>query len=168
MKRKCIFLDRDGVLNKEIGEYVYTLEKFEICTGIIDLLKKYQSTYLRIVITNQGGIAKGQYTHEDVKKCHAYFQDQSNYIIDYFYYSPYHSSVTSSLSSKPGSLLFEKAIAKYNIDPAQSWMIGDKERDILPAKKLGIQTIKLDLGENELTTADYTIKNLEDISHVIQ
>lgn len=168
MKRKCIFLDRDGVLNKEIGEYVYTLEKFEICTEIIDLLKKYQSTYLRIVITNQGGIAKGQYTHEDVKKCHSYFQDQSNYIIDYFYYSPYHSSVTSSLSSKPGSLLFEKAIAKYNIDPAQSWMIGDKERDILPAKKLGIKTIKLDLGENELTTADYTIKNLGDLTHIIQ
>jgi len=166
-KNKCIFLDRDGILNEEIGNYVYRLTDFKISNGIIEILKKYKENYLLIVITNQGGIAKEIYTHQDVKMCHDFFQQESNKIINDFYYSPYHKSITNSLSSKPGSLLFEKAIAKYKIDPFESWMIGDKERDIIPAKKLGIKTIKLNL-DKQLTHADYCISELKEISQIIQ
>ena len=167
--RKCIFLDRDGVLNEEIGRYVWKVTEFVIRPGIIEMLKYYkQKGYLLIVITNQGGIARGQFTHAEVKTCHAYFQQQAGYLIDAFYYSPYQVSHSASLSSKPGSLLFEKAIAKFNIDISQSWMIGDKARDIIPAQKLGIKTIRLITPEeDEDKIADYVITDLEAIRNII-
>jgi D-glycero-D-manno-heptose 1,7-bisphosphate phosphatase len=63
MQQKCVFLDRDGVLNRERGDYTYTLEDFEVLPGVpeaLALLK--QNGYMLIVVTNQGGIAKGLYT----------------------------------------------------------------------------------------------------------
>lgn len=167
---KCVFLDRDGVLNEEIGRYVWQVCDFEIRPGIIDLLKFFKSKgFLLIVITNQGGIARGMYTHEDVKKCHDHFQKECGNLIDAFYYSPYQNSFSASLGAKPGTLLFERAIAKYNIDPTASWMIGDKDRDILPATKLGIKTIRLitEDEEQEPRIADFTLRALKEVKEVI-
>src|SRR5689334_21604175 len=118
---KCVFLDRDGVINEEIGGYVWEVCNFTIRPGIIEVLKDLKSKgYLLIIITNQGGIARGLYSHEHVKNCHYHFQEQCGNLIDDLYYSPYQSSFSASLSAKPGTLLFEKAIAKYKIDPADS------------------------------------------------
>lgn len=168
---KCVFLDRDGVLNEEIGRYVWEVSDFVIRPGIIDLLKYFKSEgYLLIVITNQGGIARGLYTHEDVKNCHNHFQKECGGLIDRFYYSPYQVSFSASLGFKPGTLLFEKAIAKYNIDPFNSWMIGDKERDIIPARKLKIKTILLLSDEHTGidSQADFKVQKLEDIKNIIK
>ena len=100
--------------------------------------------YLLIVITNQSGIVKGIYKEEDVWTVHNHIQENTNYALDDIYYAPYHEKWTNSLTRKPNSLMLEKAIAKYNIDPNQSWMIGDKKRDLEPALKLGINTGILD------------------------
>jgi D-glycero-D-manno-heptose 1,7-bisphosphate phosphatase len=141
---KCIFLDRDGVINKDNPDYIYKVDEFEILPGVIEGLKKLKEEgYLLIVITNQSGITKGIYTTEDMVACHDYFQEVSGQLIDKFYYSPYHPFYTESLTRKPGTLMFEKALAKYSIDPSQSWMLGDKERDLEPAQKLGIKGILL-------------------------
>ena len=59
---------------------------------------------------------------------------------------------------KPDSLMFEKAIAKYNISASDSWMIGDKERDLIPAKKLGIKTVLIGKGSSDY--ADLVAENL--------
>jgi D-glycero-D-manno-heptose 1,7-bisphosphate phosphatase len=168
---KCIFLDRDGVLNEEIGRYVWEVCDFEIRPGIVELLSDFKKKgYLLIVVTNQGGIGRGLYSHEHVKTCHEHFQKECGYLIDAFYYSPYQKSISASLGSKPGTLLFEKAIAKFKIDPAESWMIGDKERDITPAKKLGIKTIRLinEEEKDEERIADFTIERLEEIKEIIK
>lgn len=169
---KAVFLDRDGVLNEEIGNYVWTLDKFKIVDGIIDVLQKLKKEgYKLIVVTNQAGIAKGLYGHEDVKKMHDHFQEQSGNAIDHFYYAPGHPSVSESLMRKPDSLMWEKAMAKFNIDPAQSWMIGDKERDLMPAKKFGIKTIRVFLEgfyeEGEETIGDYGVKDVREIENII-
>ena len=64
---KVVFLDRDGVINKEIGTYVYQWENFEINDGVFEALLEIQNKgYQFIIITNQGGIAKGIYTEEKV------------------------------------------------------------------------------------------------------
>jgi D-glycero-D-manno-heptose 1,7-bisphosphate phosphatase len=76
-------------------------------------------------------------------ECHAYFQEQCGNLIGHFYFSPDHPTVSASLSRKPGTLMFEKAISKFNIDVNKSWMIGDRGRDIIPARKLGIRTIQI-------------------------
>lgn len=170
---KAVFLDRDGVINEEIGNYVWTLDKFKIVDGVIELLQRLKSEGFKlIVITNQAGIAKGLYGHEDVRKMHNFFQEQSGNIIDHFYYAPGHPSVSESLMRKPDSLMWEKAMAKFDIDPSASWMIGDKERDLIPAKKFGMKTIRVFLEgfyqEGEETIGDYAVKAVKEISDIIR
>lgn len=158
---KCVFLDRDGVINIDCVDYTYKVEDFKIIDGVREALKILKENgFLLIVITNQSGIIKGIYSHEDVKKCHRYLQDETNHRIDAFYYSPYHEKYTASLSRKPGTLMFERAIAKFDIDPASSWMIGDKERDLQPARQLGIKTILLPEDGKPSPSADFIYKNL--------
>ena len=140
----CVFLDRDGVLNEDDPNYSYTIEKFKIIPGVPEALKLLKkSGYLLVVVTNQSGIAQGIYTVDQMKECHEYFQEKCGGLIDHFYFSPYHPSVTNSLLRKPGTLMFEKAIAKFKINVSKSWMVGDRGRDLIPAKKLGIQTIQI-------------------------
>jgi len=138
---KCIFLDRDGVINKDYVDYVYTIEKFEFLPRVKEAFKLLKDNgYLLIVITNQSGVVKEIYKESDVWNVHNHIQSETDNILDDIYYAPYHENWTNSLTRKPGSLMIERAMAKYDIDPEQSWMIGDKKRDLLPAIKLGINT----------------------------
>lgn len=163
---KCIFLDRDGVINKDYVDYVYSADKLEILTGVSETLQAFKAAgFLIIVITNQSGISKGIYTREQMHETHRLVQEACNHCIEHFYYAPGHPSFSETLSRKPGSLLFEKAIAKYKIDPSRSWMIGDKDRDLIPAKKLGIKTIQVDY--NDSPTADYRVKDLPATREII-
>jgi len=163
---KCVFLDRDGVLNRDYVDYVYSLDKLEILPGVEEAISSLKRAgYLIIVITNQSGIAKGIYTVEDMQTVHDAMQETFDHQIDDFYYAPWHPTVSESLTRKPDSLMFEKAIAKYKIDTNLSWMVGDKERDLVPAKKLGIKTIQVDNDDSRL--ADYRVKSLPDALEVI-
>jgi len=138
----CIFLDRDGVINVERGTYTWKKEDFQIYPGVVKALKEIKKKgYLIIVVTNQSGISQGIYTKSDMKTCHNYMMQHTLHLIDDIYYATYHPDYSSSLMRKPESLMFEKAIAKYHIDPKRSWMIGDAERDLIPAHKLGIRTV---------------------------
>jgi D-glycero-D-manno-heptose 1,7-bisphosphate phosphatase len=141
-QNKCVFLDRDGVLNVERGDYTYRPEDFELEERVpeaLQLLK--QHGYLLIVITNQGGIGKGLYSRQDMDECHQKLQEGCDQLLDAIYYAPGHPSSSESLSRKPGSLLFEKAMARFHIDPAQSWMVGDQPRDVEAAAKVGIRSV---------------------------
>ncbi|MEQ8925200.1 MAG: HAD-IIIA family hydrolase [Fulvivirga sp.] len=163
---KCVFLDRDGVLNKDFVDYVYSEDKLFILPGVEDSLKSLKNAgYLIIVITNQSGITKGIYSEEDMHKVHNIMQQKWDNAIDDFYFAPGHPSFSETLSRKPGSLMFERAIAKYNIDTKLSWMIGDKDRDLIPAKKLGLKTIQVDYSDS--INADYKVKDLPDAVEVI-
>ncbi|WP_018343385.1 D-glycero-alpha-D-manno-heptose-1,7-bisphosphate 7-phosphatase [Cytophaga aurantiaca] len=168
MKNKCVFLDRDGVINVDNVNYTYKVEEFKIIDGVIPALKMLKDAgYLLIIITNQSGIAKGIYQHDDVYKCHGYFDKESGNLIDEYFYSPYHQSTSESLSRKPGSLMFEKAIAKYDIDLAHSWMVGDRERDIIPANNLNIPTILIEEFPNTETSAKYKVDSLFEAAELI-
>ncbi|MES2796003.1 MAG: HAD family hydrolase [Bacteroidota bacterium] len=149
---KCIFLDRDGVLNEEIGNYVFKKEDFHIVNGVPEALKKLKAAgYLLIVVTNQSGIAKGLYTKKDVLECHEMLQKECNYLLDDLYFCPHHEDFnTASLLKKPNSLMIEKAMAKYNIDPQMSWMIGDQPRDMEAGKKAGLKTIFISENQTEI------------------
>lgn len=166
---KCVFLDRDGVLNVDDPNYTFLLSKFKIIPGVPQALYEMKEAgYLLIVVTNQSGIARKLYTQRQMELCHIYLQEASDHVIDHFYFSPYHETVTNSLTKKPGSLLFEKAIARFKVDPKKSWMIGDRSRDLVPARKLGIKTIQIgdecvppDLG-------DYKVDDLSGASNLIR
>jgi D-glycero-D-manno-heptose 1,7-bisphosphate phosphatase len=160
--RRAVFLDRDGVINEDNPNYTYDLPHFKILPGVPEALEKLKSAgFLLIIVTNQSGIDKGIYSIDQMKACHEFLQSSCNRAIDHFYYSPYHRTVTNSLLTKPGSLMFEKAIAKFNIDVSPSWMVGDRGRDLVPARLLGIKTIQIGQEipiENE--RGDYEVDTL--------
>ena len=146
-KNKAIFLDRDGVINKELGRYTTNAKEFEILPDVLETLKILdRKGYLLIVITNQGGIAKGIYGHNELAEMHQKFLDAckaEEISITNIYYSPHHESTGKSLSRKPGSLMLERALGRYNIDPSTSIMIGDSDRDIESAEKVNIPGVKI-------------------------
>jgi D-glycero-D-manno-heptose 1,7-bisphosphate phosphatase len=88
---KAIFLDRDGVINHDPGDYTTSLEDFVILPNVLETLKKwYDAGYKLIVITNQGGLAKGLYSEDEVHAMHQYFQGECvfrGFEIEAFYFS---------------------------------------------------------------------------------
>lgn len=145
---KAIFLDRDGVLNHEIYDYITKVEDFEVLEYQIPPLKKlYDEGYLLIVITNQGGIALKRYTEEELAEMHQILFDQfeaQGATISHAYYCPHHPTVGGDCPCrKPKSGMLLEAISKYDIDPSLSVMIGDKPRDVDAANGAGVRGIEI-------------------------
>ena len=165
MAQRAIFFDRDGVLNKEIGDYVCKLEDFEILEDAVACIKMARDQgYMVIVITNQGGIDKSLYTEQDLAGFHQKLQDackSAGTAIDDFFYCRHHPIKGLCLCRKPDSLLLEKAMAKYGIDGSQSLMIGDTERDIKAAEKAGIRAILVQPNSQKLRLLEKEIRILK-------
>lgn len=145
---KAVFLDRDGVINIERGEYTYRLYDFILTDGLIEALKTFiEKGYLLIVITNQGGIAKDLYSIYDVENIHNFLKttlEKEGIKFREIYYCPHHPDFGKCLCRKPGSLMLEKAIARFDIDASKSYFIGDNDRDVDAGKAAGVQTIKIE------------------------
>ena len=140
MSIKTIFLDRDGIINKEIN-YLHKIDEFEFIDGIFDACLYFQSlSYKIIIITNQSGISRGYYTESDYQKVTQWMLNQFKYkninILDIFHCPHGPDSTCDCRKPKPG--MFLKAKDKYNTDMEKSWMIGDKERDTIAANSAGI------------------------------
>lgn len=147
---KAVFLDRDGVINHDPDDYTYLIEETTLLPGILAFAKAVvQKGYIIVVITNQGGLDKGRYTREHVETIHAYMEKEFNKVgvdIADFYYCPHHSALQKCICRKPDSLMIERAIHKYNIDPQKSYFIGDKWRDTECGEKAGVTGIKIDVN----------------------
>ena len=158
---KCIFLDRDGVLNVERGDYTFHPEDFIIPDGVPEAIERIKAAgYLAIVVTNQAGISKELYTRKQMNICHDILLKKTANLIDKIYYSPYHPSFSESLTRKPETLMLEKAIAKYNIDPSQSWLIGDRARDIECGQRMGLKTILITNNQLDQCQPDFVAEDL--------
>jgi D-glycero-D-manno-heptose 1,7-bisphosphate phosphatase len=146
MKNKAIFLDRDGVLNHEMNDYICKVADFTILEYQIPALKKfYDEGYLLIIITNQGGLALNRYTEEELHEMHDLLYskyEESGANFTHAYYCKHHPSVSGDCECrKPKSGMLLQAIATYNIDPLLSVMIGDKPRDVEAANGAGVKGI---------------------------
>jgi D-glycero-D-manno-heptose 1,7-bisphosphate phosphatase len=151
---KAIFLDRDGILIHERGEYTYKLEHVELVPGSLEALAKWKALgYIFIIITNQGGIGKGLYTHKILKEIHSLitkiYTDSGIKITD-IYYCPHHPTSSNCFCRKPDSLMLEKAIAKYGIDKNQSFFVGDNERDIIAGEAICLKSYLIPSNDNLL------------------
>ena len=140
-----IFLDRDGVINKEVG-YLHKIEDFKFIDGVFDACLDFQSfSYQIIIVTNQSGIERGYYTEEDFQTVTEWMLDQFKQhniqILDVFFCPHAPESNCSCRKPKPG--MFNQANDKYDIDMKNSWMIGDKEADIQAANAAGISNTVL-------------------------
>jgi D-glycero-D-manno-heptose 1,7-bisphosphate phosphatase len=143
-KNRAIFLDRDGIINIERNDYTFRIEDFEFVTGIIESLKKLQNAgFLLIVISNQGGIAKGLYTITDVEIVHKFMNDKLNengVFLTEVYYCPHYPSIGKCICRKPDTVMIEKALARFNISSENSYFIGDRETDIEAANRCKIKS----------------------------
>ncbi|MFN0032472.1 MAG: D-glycero-alpha-D-manno-heptose-1,7-bisphosphate 7-phosphatase [Flavobacteriales bacterium] len=144
-KNKAIFFDRDGVINHDPGDYTMSLAGFHILPTVTDALKMATDAGFKvIVITNQGGIVKGLYTADEVEKMHSHLRsvcEKAGVEITRIYYSPHHPDFGNSLSRKPQPLLMQRALARYDLDPSQCVMIGDRERDVQCANAAGVRGV---------------------------
>ena len=155
--RQAIFFDRDGVLNEEVG-YLWEVERFKWIDGAREAVKLCNERgLLAVVVTNQGGIARGLYTAREVDTLHAFMQHELSEVgahIDAFYYCPHHpegvveefSIVCDCRKPKPGMIL--RACAELDINPAQSILFGDSKRDIEAAEAAGLRDGILFTGGN--------------------
>lgn len=181
--KKVIFLDRDGTINVE-KNYLYKVEDLEFEKGAIDALKTFKKLgYILIVITNQSGIARNYFSEEDLYK----FNEAMNSVlkeneseISKFYFCPHHPKEGIGIYKKdckcrkPNNALIEQAIKEYEIDRAESYMIGDKVSDIEAGAKSGLKTVlvKTGYGKKEFekirTTETLICDNLLEFSEILK
>jgi len=173
MRTKTIFLDRDGVINKEVN-YLHKIDDFEFINGIFDTCIYFQKLgYKIIIITNQSGISRGYYTEKQYQIVTKWmlneFLNNQVQILDIFHCPHSPEANCNCRKPKPGMLLDAKS--KHNIDMKKSWMIGDKENDIIAANQSGItNTILVKSGHqiNEISSnAKYILESVLQSSKVI-
>lgn len=165
---RAIFFDRDGVLNEEVG-YLWRAENFRWIDGAREAVKFCNERgFLTVVVTNQGGIARGLYRAADVDELHNFIQRELSAIdahIDAFYYCPHHPEGTVSEFSvpctcrKPQPGLILRACRELDIDPAQSILFGDSERDIQAAHAANLRAGIFFTGGNLLDAVKLGVMN---------
>jgi len=170
---KIVFLDRDGVINKEVG-YLHKVADFEFIEGVFDACQYFQSLgYQIIIVTNQSGIERSYYTEEDFHIVTDWMLKQFKHhgieILDVFYCPHGPESDCDCRKPKPG--MFNQANTKYHINMEASWMIGDKEADIQAANSAGISnTVLVKSGHaiDEINSrAKFIFDSIKQVSEVL-
>ena len=174
MSIKTIFLDRDGVINHEVG-YLHKIEDFRFINGVFEACLYFQSLgYEIVVVTNQSGINRGYYNESDFQKVNSWMLDQFKHkginILDVFFCPHSPNDCCDCRKPKPGMLF--KAKEKHKIDMNRSWIIGDKEADVKAANAAGInQTILVKSGHDidaKNSNATHILNSIKEAQSVIR
>ncbi len=138
MSQRCVFLDRDGVINvkQPDGQYVCDWSHFEFLSPVVDWIKLFRALgYLVIVVTNQRGVARGLMSAEDLETIHQQMRaelSKRGATIDDVFACVHEEGTCDCRKPRPG--LVQQAVAKWDINLAQSIMIGDSPSDRQLAK----------------------------------
>lgn len=147
--RKIIFIDRDGVVNKDPGGwtehgYVTKWEYFEFLPGSKNALKRLtEAGYDIIIISNQAGIAKGYYSEkelEDITKKMISEIENSGGRISKVYYCP-HQDKDNCVCRKPLTGMLKRCEKELGVKITEGYLIGDKETDVRTGRDFGLKTI---------------------------
>lgn len=150
----CVFVDRDGTLNKLNG-HIGSPDELELFPWTAEAVRLLNcSSYLCIVVTNQPVVARGECTLKGLDEVHAKMETElgrAGAYVDAMYFCPHHpdkgfpgevsSLKRSCLCRKPGIGLIKQAAADFNISLQDSWIIGDTEIDIQTGKNAGLRTV---------------------------
>jgi len=184
MPHRAVFLDRDGTINIDTG-YVKNPEDVKILAGVSEGIRKLKDEFgfKIVVISNQAGVAKGLMTIEDVENVNRKIDVlllQDGAYVDRYYFCPHHpeySSLEDSKCRKPSPQMILKAADEMNLDLSRSYMIGDREADVLCGINAGVKTILLisEIYSDQLTALhnqnkkpNFTAKNFnEACSYII-
>ncbi len=148
--RRCVFLDRDGVINEKAppDEYIRNWGEFRFLPNIGDWIRIFNALgFMVIVITNQRGIARGIMTRESVDDIHSNMIRELAALgarIDDLFMCPHEAGTCECRKPKPGMIL--EAQAKWGIDLQGSVMIGDSDADAALASSCGLSFIRVSEG----------------------
>lgn len=161
---KAVFFDRDGTINSDEGHYyIYKPDDFVFNPGVIAGMKRLSDAgYLLFVITNQGGIAKGIYTPEDVEAVHQKMcgaLEKEGVVITRIYYCPHHESIAPCDCRKPSPFMVNRAIEEYRVDRQRSWFIGDSARDMECAQAAGIRAVRIHKNQDITPAIDQILES---------
>lgn len=146
---KAIFLDRDGVINKDPDkwtEYSYVTDwsLFVFLPGVFEALKMLKDKGIKVIlVSNQAGVSKGYFTKEkldDITRSMRQEIEKHGGSIDDVYYCT-HKSDDNCECRKPKTGLLEKAAKKHDIDCKKTYFIGDSHVDVIAGRDVGCTTV---------------------------
>jgi len=138
-KQPAVFLDRDGTLIEDV-DYLSRVEDLRVFPFTADALKLLKDNgFLLIVVTNQSGIGRGVFNEASMNGIHQAIQEQVGGMIDAFYFCP-HLPSDSCDCRKPNIGMIKAALADFEIDLENSWVVGDKQIDVELGKQSKVRT----------------------------
>ncbi|MDP3561968.1 MAG: HAD family hydrolase [Legionellaceae bacterium] len=170
--RPAVFLDRDGVINRSVvvNGKPYppaNLAAMEILPQVPEALEALSHAgFLLIVITNQPDVARGTTSQETVEEIHNHL---AHHLPIQAFYACYHLDEHQCDCRKPAPGALLDAANKHHIDLAQSYMVGDRWRDIEAGQRAGCKTIFIDYGydEKQPTSMNFSVQTLMEATHII-
>ncbi|WP_051978622.1 D-glycero-alpha-D-manno-heptose-1,7-bisphosphate 7-phosphatase [Edaphobacter aggregans] len=155
IKPRALFLDRDGVVNVEVG-YLHRVEDVRFVPGIFSLCRTAMGLgYRLVVVTNQAGIARGFYTEADFEALMVWMRGAlrvEGVELDAVYHCPYHPEHgvgeyrREHEDRKPGTGMLRRAAREFGVSLADSVMVGDRCSDIAAANSAGLREAFLVAG----------------------
>lgn len=148
--RKAVFLDRDGTLIREVG-YLRRMEDVAVLPGAAEALRRLgEAGFLRLVVTNQSGVARKYVTREFVDRVNQTVRDsvqRGGGDVEGFYVCPHHPEYGSPCSCrKPDVGLLLRAAEEWDIEFPSSWVVGDKVEDVELARRAGCRSALVRTG----------------------
>lgn len=167
MSGRALFLDRDGVVNEEVG-YLHRAEDVRFLEGIFSLCRTAgRLGYRLVVVTNQAGIARGYYTEDDFERLMAWMREAlraEGVELDAVYYCPFHPEhgigryKREHEDRKPGTGMFRRAERELGIVLSESVLVGDRSSDIAAANAAGLRQAFLVRGTETAGCAESCIE----------
>jgi D-glycero-D-manno-heptose 1,7-bisphosphate phosphatase len=150
VKRRAVFLDRDGTVLVAVA-YLHQPELVRLVPGAAGALQRLKSQgWLRILVTNQSGVARGMFSLDDVAAVNRRMLDllrDGGADLEGIEICPHHPDHTGPCDCrKPAPGMLKRAAKRLDIDLARSWMIGDRLDDLEAGRVLGLRTILVRTG----------------------
>ena len=169
---KAVLLDRDGVINEAVVKEMRpfppnNLEELKIIAGVEEaLINLSNKGFKLIVVTNQPDVKRGKTSLEQVNKINIYLQEILP--IDAIYCC-FHDDQDNCNCRKPKPGLIEKAYDEFSINSSETYMVGDRWRDVEAGFAAGCRTFFIDYGYNEKqpTNFDFRVQSLLEASKII-
>lgn len=163
-RKSAVLLDRDGTLCED-AHYLNSFDKLKVFDDISSLNHLQDKHLMLIGISNQSGIGRGIVDEGFVQEVHKLFMDK--YGFDGFYYCPHRPEEHCSCR-KPEPGMAHQARNEHGIDLRKSFMVGDKDADMLLGRAIGAQTILVTTGKQQTSKhADHIAANLEEVTRII-
>lgn len=148
-REAAVFLDRDGTINIDVG-YLSDPDELRLIGGAARAIKRLNGHGIKaVVITNQSGVARGLVTEEDLGRINSRLVEilgSHGAVLDGIYFCPHHPD-EGCRCRKPAAGLVERAVRELDIDPARSYVVGDKAADVGLARGSGAKAVLVLTGE---------------------